>query len=325
MTRRALICGVGGQDGAYLAQLLSGKGYAVTGTSRNAAGASTDGLAALGIEGKVHVVSMSPSDYDSVRRTIVEAQPDEIYNLAGQSSVGLSFEQPVGAVQSNAIGALNVLEAVRTIAKPIRVFNAGSGECFGDTGGSPATEATPMRPRSPYAVAKTCAFHLVANYREAYRLHACTGILFNHESPIRPDRFVTRKIIGAALRIADGSKEVLSLGNLDIDRDWGWAPDYVEAMWLMLQQDTPADFVIATGRSVSLEYFVDRTFRAAGLDWRDHVKQDKSLFRPSDIRFSVGLPERIHAELGWKARTDVDGVIDAMCRSTRGFEKAVRL
>ena len=313
--RRALVCGIGGQDGAYLAALLLSKGYEVTGTSRDANVVNRDGLRALGIADQVRVLSMVPSDFRTVLRTVSRSEPDEIYNLAGQTSVGLSFEQPVEAIESVSIGTLNLLEAMRFVGRPIRFYNAGSSECFGDTGTAVASEATPFSPRSPYAVAKVCAQNLVSNYREAYKLFACTGILFNHESPLRPTHFVTQKIVRSAARIAAGSNERLRLGNIEIHRDWGWAPEYVEAMWLMLQQEVADDYVIATGRTVSLAYFVERSFAHFGLDWKAHVQIDPGLLRPSDIREGKGDPSKARARLGWQARTDVDGVIQAMCRA----------
>ena len=311
--RRALICGVSGQDGAYLARLLLDKGYEVTGTSRDATAANLSGLEALGIRPQVRVVSMAPNDFRSVVQTITRCAPDEVYNLAGQSSVGLSFEQPVEAIESIALGTLNLLEAIRFVDRPVRFYNAGSSECFGDTGTARASEATAFHPRSPYAVAKACAHNLVANYREAYKMHACSGILFNHESPLRPERFVTQKIVRAASRIAAGSAEKLSLGNLDIHRDWGWAPEYVDAMWRMLQQEAPTDLVIATGRSVPLEYFVSVAFGFFKLDWRQHVRQDRSLLRPSDIKYGAADPALAAQRLGWKATMDVDRVVGEMC------------
>ena len=314
-SRRALICGVAGQDGAYLARLLLGKGYEVIGSSRDATAANRSGLEALGVAAQVRVVSMAPNDFRSVLQTLTRCAPDEVYNLAGQSSVGLSFEQPVEAIESIALGTLNLLEAIRFVDRPIRLYNAGSSECFGDTGTAPASEATAFRPRSPYAVAKACAHNLVANYREAYRMHACTGILFNHESPLRPERFVTQKIVRAASRSAAGAGEKLTLGNLDIHRDWGWAPEYVDAMWRMLQQDEPADLVIATGRSGSLEYFVSAAVRAFGLNWREHVQQDRALLRPSDIKYGAADPALAQQRLGWKASLDIDGVVAEMCRA----------
>lgn len=314
-TKTALVLGIGGQDAAYLSLLLLSKGYDVIGTSRDATLANRVGLRTLGIASQVKIVSMAPTDFRSVLQTVRRHAPDEIYHLAGQTSVGLSFEQPVETIESIAIGTLNVLEAIRFVERPIRLYHAGSSECFGDTGEIPANESTPFRPRSPYAVAKACAHNLVANYREAYGMHACTGILFNHESPLRPERFVTQKIVRAAARIAAGSPDTLKLGNLEIHRDWGWAPEYVDAMWRMVQQTEPEDLVIATGRTVSLKYFVDRTFRFFGLDCHQHVVSDDALLRPSDIRYGAGNPARALSKLGWRSTLDIDGVVDALCVS----------
>lgn len=316
-TRCALVCGVSGQDGAYLAAHLLSKGYRVVGSSRDSASMSRRGLAALGIDGAVRVVSMAPNDFRSVLQTLTQVGPDEIYNLAGQTSVGLSFEQPVETIDSIAIGVLNLLEAIRFVARPIRLYNAGSSECFGDTGWQPANEMTPFRPRSPYAVAKACAHNLVASYREAYGMHACSGILFNHESPLRPARFVTQKIVQTAARIAAGSDETLMLGNLDIHRDWGWAPEYVEVMWTMLQQESPQDFVIATGRSISLEQFVAKAFEHFGLEWKHHTRTDPALLRPSDIRYGAADPSLARSKLGWLARSTVEDVIARMADAAR--------
>ena len=313
--RRALVCGIGGQDGAYLAALLLSKGYEVFGTSRDANALNRDGLKTLGIDERVKVLSMMPSDFRTVLRAITRSEPDEIYNLAGQTSVGMSFEQPVEAIESISIGTLNLLEAIRFVGRPIRFYNAGSSECFGDTGTAVASEATPFRPRSPYAVAKSCAQNLVSNYREAYKLFACTGILFNHESPLRPTHFVTQKIVRSAARIAAGSNERLRLGNIEIHRDWGLASEYVEAMWAMLQRDEPEDFVIATGRTVSLAHFVQNTFAFFDLDWAQYVALDPSLLRPSDIRYGAADPTLARERLGWSARSDVDDVIHHMCRA----------
>lgn len=310
---KALICGVGGQDGAYLARLLLDKGYEVYGTSRDVNVQRFGGLDSLGLNGRIKLLSMAPNDFRSVLQTLSLSQPDEIYNLAGQSSVGLSFEQPVETIESVAMGTLNLLEAIRFVDRPIRFYSAGSSECFGDTGTVRANEDTPFRPRSPYAVAKACAHNLVANYREAYGMHASTGILFNHESPLRPERFVTQKIIRGAARIARGELDVLPIGNLDIHRDWGWAPEYVDAMWRMLQQDAPSDYVIATGRTASLEEFVALAFGHFGLDWRNHVRQDTALLRPSDIRFGAADPSRAHDRLGWQATVSLEELITRMC------------
>jgi len=310
---RALICGVGGQDGAYLAQFLLDKGYEVIGTSRDATSSSFDSLRQLGIFDRVKTVSMAINDFRSVLHTVKLFAPDEIYNLAGQTSVGLSFEQPVETMESIAGGTLNLLEAIRFVDRPIRFYNAGSSESFGDTGNAQADENTPFHPRSPYAIAKASAYWQVSNYREAYGLFACTGILFNHESPLRPSRFVTQKIVHGAARIAKGELQSLSLGNISIERDWGWAPDYVQAMWMMLNADAPDDFVIATGRTVSLEYFVGRVFEQFGLDWKDWVKVDQRLLRPTDIQVGRANPAKARAKLGWSHRLDVDSVIARMC------------
>lgn len=300
---RALICGVGGQDGAYLAQLLLGKGYEVWGTSRDAQITDFRNLKALQIESRVSLCSMAPTDFRSVLSVLTRSMPDEVYFLAGQSSVGLSFEQPVETLESITVGTLNMLEAIRFLGGKTKLYHASSSECFGDVGQTPANECTPFHPRSPYAVAKASAHWMVANYREAYGLFACSGILFNHESPLRPARFVTRKIVDSALRLAGGADEKLVLGRLDIVRDWGWAPEYVDAMWRMLQQDTPTDFVIATGVSVSLEDFVRDVFMNVGLDWREHVVTDQKLHRPSDIDWSQGDASRAKEMLGWEAKT----------------------
>jgi GDPmannose 4,6-dehydratase len=243
---------------------------------------------------------------------MAQADADEIYNLAGQTSVGLSFQQPAETLESISLGTLNLLEAIRFIGKPVRYYNASSSECFGDTGANPATETTPFHPRSPYAVAKSAAFWQVANYREAYGLFAASGILFNHESPLRPARFVTRKVVASAKRIATGSDERLQLGNLDIIRDWGWAPEYVDAMWRILQQERADDFVIATGQSCSLQDFVATVFAELGLDWRDHVDIDQGLYRTTDIMASFADPSKAAEELGWRAQFRVQDIARKM-------------
>ncbi len=310
--KKALICGVSGQDGAYLAQLLLDKGYDVFGTSRDAQMSTFQNLKALEIIDKITLLSMSLNDFRSVLQTLANVHPDEIYNLAGQSSVGLSFEQPVETHESISIGTLNLLEAIRFMGLPMRLYNASSGECFGETGPDGATEDSPMRPRSPYAVAKAAAYWQVANYREAYGVFACSGLLFNHESPLRPARFVTMKIISTACRIAKGSDEKLSLGNLSVSRDWGWAPEYVEVMWEMLQMNQPDDYVIATGESISLQTFVELVFSALDLDWQEYVIADSSLLRPSDIRYGKGNPEKAEKMLGWSPKYRVGDVVKMM-------------
>lgn len=312
MQRRALICGISGQDGAYLAQLLLQKGYQVVGSSRDAQLVRFSNLARLGIRDQLQLESVSLIDFRSVLQALNKVQPDEIYNLAGQSSVELSFQQPVETLESIALGSLNLLEAIRFTGRPVRFYNAASGECFGDVGAQPADENTPFRPRSPYAVAKATAFWETANYREAYGLFACSGILFNHESPLRPARFVTKKIVATACRIAGGSGETLHLGNLSVQRDWGWAPEYVEAMWLMLQQPVARDYVLATGASHALEEFVAMAFACVGLDWRAHVVIDPALFRPADLQLGQANPGKAAAELGWRARHGMKDVVRLM-------------
>jgi|SRR6185369_7870629 len=310
--KKALICGVSGQDGSYLAQLLLNKGYAVFGTARDAQMATFYNLERLGIRQQVQLYSMALNDFRSVLQILTRVKPDELYNLAGQSSVGLSFDQPVETLESISVGTLNILEAIRFMDLPVRFYNAGSSECFGDTGGAAADKSTPFRPRSPYAVAKATAFWEVANYREAYGLFACSGILFNHESPLRPERFVTRKIVAAACRIANGSTEKLRLGNISISRDWGWAPEYVDAMWRMLQEGMPDDYVIATGETNRLEDFVAEAFLCVGLDWQEHVISDPSLLRPSEICIGLGNPSEAFNQLGWSATYKMKDIVKMM-------------
>ena len=310
--KKALICGVSGQDGAYLSRLLLQKGYTVYGGSRDAQMASFRSLERLGIRQQINVLSVSINDFRSVLQTILKVKPDEIYNLAGQSSVGLSFEQPVETLESISVGTLNLLEAIRFSGLPIRFYNAGSSECFGDTDNLAADEMTPFRPRSPYGVAKAAAFWQVANYREAYNIHASTGILFNHESPLRPERFVTQKIVSTACRIAKGSNEKLILGNIDIARDWGWAPEYVDAMWRILQQEKADDYIIATGRTCKLRDFIEAVFKSVQLEWQDYVESDTQLFRPTDIAEGHANPYKAEQILGWKANLQMEEVARLM-------------
>jgi GDPmannose 4,6-dehydratase len=312
--RRALIFGVSGQDGAYLAQRLLGDGYQVYGTSRDRELANLANLRRLGIAERITLLSASLVDFRSVLQAISDVRPTEIYNLSGQSSVGLSFNVPVETFDGIVVGTLNILESIRFLKSEIRLYNACSSEVFGDVS-RPADEETPFRPRSPYAVAKAAAYWAVANYREAYGLFACSGLLFNHESPLRPARFVTRKIVQGAVEIAQGRAGSLELGNLDVSRDWGWAPEYVHAMALMLQRDAPEDFIIATGKAASLEDFVDRAFNAVGLNWREHVRSDPSLRRPSDLSYSVGRPAKAESELGWTAQTRTPDVVDLLVKA----------
>jgi GDPmannose 4,6-dehydratase len=314
--RKALITGISGQDGAYLAALLLNEGYAVIGTSRDAQITSFRNLQKLGIEKEVGLESVALNDFRSVLQVLTKVEPDEIYHLAGQSSVALSFEQPVETQESIAGATLNLLEAVRFVKRPVRIYNASSSECFGELTGTAATESTPFQPKSPYGVAKAAAFWLVANYREAYGLFACSGILFNHESPLRPERFVTKKIANSVARILRGEQTKLVLGNLDIWRDWGWSPEYVQAMHAMLGLDRPEDFVIATGESHQLSDFVKVAFSSVGLDWQNHVEIDQSLFRPSEILFGQGDPSRARKILGWQPRNRMKEVAQMLVQTS---------
>jgi GDPmannose 4,6-dehydratase len=319
--KKALIIGISGQDGTYLAVHLLKIGYEVHGTSRDADLSSFYGLKKMNIYDKVNLYSMSLIDFRSVMQIILQVQPDEIYNLSGQTSVGLSFLQPVETLESISIGTLNILEVLRFHKLATKFYNAGSSECFGDTNGKAANEKTPFNPRSPYAVAKSAAFWQVANYREAYNLFACSGILFNHESPLRPRRFVTKKIIETVTKIAHGEKIKLRVGNTLIKRDWGWAPEYIEGMYSILQQDRPDDFVIATGKNTTLEEFIKRAFEYFNLDYKEYIEHDNNLTRPTDLTFSLGDPSKAKKILNWSAKYSVDDVIKMMIEDEQGNNK----
>jgi GDPmannose 4,6-dehydratase len=310
ITTSALIFGISGQDGSLLAQHILREGWTVHGTSRDAVLHDFRNLVRLGIRDKVTLHTCEPTDFHSVIDVITRTEPAVIYNLSGQTAVSLSFEQPVPSFNSIAVATLNIIEAIRTLNTRIKFYNAASSECFGNTPAGGADEATPFHPRSPYAVAKSAAYWTVANYRDAYNLFAVSGILFNHESPLRPERFVTQKIVRAAGRIARGELEgPLKLGNLDVSRDWGWAPEYVHAMWLIMQQDRPEDFVIATNKSATLREFTAEAFAAYQLDWQKHVVSVPELMRPTDISFSIGRPTRAQERLGWTAKTRMPDVV----------------
>ena len=310
--KKALIIGISGQDGAYLSKELIDQGYVVYGTSRDAEVSNFVGLHKLGVFNKVKLFSMSLIDFRSVLQVITSINPDEIYNLAGQTSVGLSYVQPVETLESISIGTLNILEVLRFTKLPVKFYNACSSECFGEANGYSATELTPFNPKSPYAVAKSTAFWLVCNYREAYDIFACSGILFNHESPLRPKRFVTKKIISTVCNIAQKKVEYLTIGRMDIKRDWGWAPEYVQAMNRMLQLEIPEDFVIATGKSVSLKEFVSTAFEYFSLDYQNFIKVDNSLIRPTDIFESKGDPSKAKEKLHWQVKYSYKDVIRMM-------------
>jgi GDPmannose 4,6-dehydratase len=315
MGKRALICGISGQDGAYLAKMLLGRGYEVWGSSRDAELTSFNNLRRLEIYNSVRLISLNLRDTGSVIGFLRRIRPDEVYSLAGQSSVGLSFEQPVETIESIALGTLSLLDAIRLSDLDIRFYNAGSTECFGDTGNKVANEETQFHPRSPYAVAKASAYWTVANYREAYGMFACTGILSNHDSPLRPRRFVTSKVIHAVASLALGKDLRISLGNLDIERDWGWAPEYVEAIAMMLEQPRAEDYIIATGQSHTLTEFVETAFKLINKDWTAYVTRDEHLMRPTDILWNKVDPSKAASQLGWKAKNGMKEVISMMLES----------
>jgi GDPmannose 4,6-dehydratase len=319
MKKKALITGITGQDGSYLAELLLGKGYEVHGIIRRASSFNTDRIDALYRDPHSSRTALflhygDLADGTVLRRVVERVEPDEIYNLGAQSHVKVSFEEPEYTADIVGVGTLRLLDCVadyqRHSGRQVRLYQAGSSEMFGATP-PPQSEATPFYPRSPYAAAKVAAHWFTVNYREAYGLFACNGILFNHESPRRGETFVTRKITRAVGRIKAGLQDKLFLGNLEAKRDWGFAGDYVEAMWLMLQQDRADDYVVATGEAYSVREFVTRAFAIAGLDWQEHVEIDPRYFRATEVDFLKGDPSKAMTRLGWKPRV--------------GFEELVRM
>jgi GDPmannose 4,6-dehydratase len=284
------------------------------GTSRDAQMCDTSRLQRLGVVDDIEIISLAPNDFRSVLKVVSGTEPDEIYNLAGQTSVGLSFEQPVECMESISVATLNLLEVIRYLGEGIRFFSAGSSECFGDSGEKPATEDTPLHPRSPYAVAKAASFWQVSTYREAYGMFACTGILANHESPLRPKRFVTQKVIEGVKSIKAGLLEKLRLGNLEVWRDWGWAPDYVKAMHLMLQAEKPRDYLIASGATTSLRDFVQSAFDVAGLEIDNYLESDDFFKRPADLSYSAVDPSSIKRDLGWSSSRSTKEIVVKMYR-----------
>lgn len=303
MAKTALITGITGQDGAYLAELLLNKGYTVVGAERRASTRNRMRLDELGITEQLTFADFDLADQGNMMRVLDKHRPDEVYNLAAQSFVALSFEQPLMTGDVTGLGVARLLEAIRGVNPKIRFYQASTSEMFGKVQAVPQTEETPFYPRSPYGVAKLYGHWLTVNYRESYGMYACSGILFNHESPLRGPEFVTRKITLAVARIAKGMQKELRLGNLDAKRDWGFAKEYVEGMYLMLQQDAPDDFVLATGETHTVEAFVEAAFGAAGLEWRDHVVIDPAFVRPAEVDLLLGSPAKAKAKLGWEPRT----------------------
>jgi len=322
--KKALVTGVTGQDGAYLTEFLLCKGYEVHGIIRRSSSFNTGRIDRFyrdpheaDVRFLLHYGDLS--DGTVLRRILEKVRPDEVYNLGAQSHVKVSFEEPEYTVDVIAMGTLRVLEAIRDFrartGQDVRMYQAGSSEMYGKVVETPQSETTPFYPRSPYAAAKVYAHWQTINYREAYDLFACNGILFNHESPLRGETFVTRKISRAATRIKLGLQEKLYLGNLEAKRDWGFAGDYVEAMWLMLQQDEPDDYVIATGKNYSVQEFLAAVFSHLDLDWKAHVEIDARYFRPTEVDELLGNPEKAMNKLGWKPKVDLDGLVRMMVES----------
>ena len=301
--KTALITGITGQDGAYLAELLLNKGYTVVGAERRASTRNRMRTNELGITDSVTFADFDLADQGNMLRVLDKHQPDEVYNLAAQSFVALSFEQPVMTGDVTGLGVARLLEAIRTVNPKIRFYQASTSEMFGKVQEVPQNENTPFYPRSPYGVAKLYGHWLTVNYRESYDMYACSGILFNHESPLRGPEFVTRKITLAVARIKRGLQKELRLGNLDAKRDWGFAKEYVEGMYLMLQQSAPDDYVLATGETHTVEAFVEAAFSAAGLQWRDYVVMDPAFVRPAEVDLLLGDPGKAKEKLGWQPRT----------------------
>ncbi len=319
MNRRAFITGITGQDGSYLAELLLAKGYEVHGLVRRSSSFNTERIDHIyqdphesDVRLRLHYGDLS--DGNGLTRLLLETEPDEVYNLAAQSHVRVSFDQPLYTVDIAATGTLRILEAVRMLSrrKDVRFYQASSSEMFGKVQEVPQSETTPFHPRSPYACAKVFSFYQTQNYREAYDLFACNGILFNHESPRRGETFVTRKITRAATRIREGLQDKLYLGNLDAKRDWGYAKDYVEAMWLMLQQDEPDDLVIATGEAHTVREFVELAFSAVGLNMNDYVGVDERYLRPSEVDLLLGDATKAREQLGWEPQVSFEQLAEIM-------------
>ena len=313
MSKRALITGITGQDGSYLAELLLGQGYEVVGITRRSSAPNLFRIQHL--LSRIKLLPADLLDQLSLIRVLSEVRPQEVYNLAAMSFVPASWDQPMLTGEFNAQGVTRILEAVRQVDPSIKLYQASSSEMFGKVREVPQTELTPFYPRSPYGVSKVFGHYITVNYRESYGLFACSGILFNHESPRRGLEFVTRKVTDGVARIKLGLTDRLSLGNLEAQRDWGFAGDYVRAMWLMLQQDTPDDYVVATGVSHSVRELVETAFAAAGLRWQDHVVTDPSLLRPAEVEHLIGDSSKARSVLGWQPEVDFRGLIEMMVQA----------
>jgi GDPmannose 4,6-dehydratase len=341
--KKALITGITGQDGAYLSKLLLDKGYEVYGAFRRTAGLNLNGLKYLRVDDKVKYLPLELLEFTNIYRAIEKIQPDEIYNLGAQSFVALSFEEPIYTADVTALGSLRVLEAIRAVNPKIKFYQASSSEMFGNVQRSPQNETSPFYPRSPYAASKLFAHWITVNYRESYGIFACSGILFNHESPLRGIEFVTRKITYSVAQMKLGLNSELKLGNLDAKRDWGYAPEYVEAMWLMLQQTEPDDYVVATGETHSVRDFVEYAFRYGGFDivWKGEGLKEKGVdkktgstlvqvssefFRPAEVDILMGDYSKARGKLGWQPRTKFQDLVSIMVEADlKRVEKEIKL
>ena len=320
--KKALITGITGQDGAYLAKFLLDRGYEVYGTYRRLSTPNFWRLQYLDIFENVNLIPADLIDAESMAEAVKTAEPDEVYHLAAQSFVGASFEQPIGTGEVTGLGVTRILEAIRQINPEIKFYQASTSELYGNGHSSSLTENSPFQPASPYAAAKLYGYWLTRVYREGYNIFACNGILFNHESPLRGLEFVTRKISNAVAKIALGIKKELRLGNLEAKRDWGYAPDYVESMWLMLQQKEPDDYVIATSESHSVKEFAEKAFDVVGLDWQEYVKVDKRFLRPLDVNFLQGDYSKAKRKLGWEPKVKFDKLVEIMVKEDlRNWER----
>ncbi len=312
--KTALITGITGQDGSYLAELLLEKGYKVYGLARRCSTPNYGRIEHL-ID-KIEIIDGDLLDTGSLIRVLNEAQPEEVYNLAAQSFVEVSFKEPILTGEVTAMGALRMLEAIRLTNPEIKFYQASSSEMFGKVRETPQNEMTPFHPRSPYGIAKVYAHYCAMNYRESYGMFACGGILFNHESPRRGLEFVTRKISDGVARIHLGIADKISLGNMDARRDWGFAGDYVKAMWMMLQQDEPQDYVIATGETHSVEEFVQKAFKSIGIeDWQNHIEQNEKYMRPAEVDYLIGDCSKAKQELGWEQKMGFDELVETMVKA----------
>ncbi len=328
--KRALITGITGQDGSYLAELLLAKGYLVHGIVRRSSSFNTERIEHLyrdphDANTRLFLHYGDLVDGTGIREVLTRVQPDEVYNLGAQSHVRVSFDQPVYTVQTDALGTMNLLEAIRDTGRPVRFYQASSSEMYGKVLETPQTESTPFYPRSPYACAKVYSFWQTVNYRESYNIYGCNGILFNHESPRRGETFVTRKITRAATRIREGLQEKLFLGNLDAKRDWGFAGDYVDAMWRLLQQETADDYVVATGETHSVREFLDEVFGILDLDWKKYVEIDPRYFRPAEVDLLLGDPGKAKRILGWEPKVTFKALAKMMTESDWEMAKRERV